>query len=123
MTQAKGIIAAAQPSGPPLTAVLVLRIRPGREEEFLALLHPVLDAMRHEATFINAVLHRDPEDPSRFMLYETWADRTDLVEVQMHRPYRAAYWAALPDLLAAPREVQVWQPMRSDAAPPASGRG
>ena len=70
--------------------------------------------MRHEASFINAVLHRDPEEPGRFMLYETWADRQDLVEVQMKREYRSAYWARLPDLLAEPREVRIWQPLRAD---------
>lgn len=100
----------------PIAAVVVLCVKPGREEEFLALLHPVLDAMRHEASFVEAALHRDPEDPSRFMLHETWADRDDLVEVQMKRPYRDAYWARLPELLAAPREVQVWQPLRRDVA-------
>lgn len=111
--------AGAEPrtGGPPVTAVLVLRVKHGRETEFLELLTPVLDAMRHEATFINAILHRDPEDPTRFLLYETWADRQDLVEVQMRRPYRDAYWARLPELLAAPREVGVWAPLRADFAP------
>ncbi|MGG5823215.1 putative quinol monooxygenase [Falsiroseomonas sp. HW251] len=110
--------ATAQPTGSgPIVALVVLRVRPGMEDEFLALLTPVLDAMRHEPTFINAALHRDPEDPSRFLLYETWADKEDLVEVQMKRPYRDAYWARLPALLAAPREVQVWQPLRMDVAP------
>jgi quinol monooxygenase YgiN len=100
-----------------ISAVLVLRVKPGREAEFLDLLTPVLDAMRREATFVNAMLHRDPEDPTRFLLYETWADRQDLVEVQMRRPYRDAYWARLPELLAAPREVGVWTPVRADFGP------
>lgn len=101
----------------PVTAVLVLRVKSGREAEFLDLLTPVLDAMRREATFRNAILHRDPEDPTRFLLYETWADRQDLIEVQMRRPYRDAYWARLPELLAAPREVGVWTPLRADFGP------
>jgi quinol monooxygenase YgiN len=108
--------------GTAITAVLVLRVKPGRQAEFLDLLAPVLDAMRHEATFINAILHSDPEDPTRFLLYETWADRTDLIEVQMRRPYRDAYWARLPELLAAPREVGVWTPMRADVRPDPSTR-
>ncbi|MFL5335843.1 MAG: putative quinol monooxygenase [Geminicoccaceae bacterium] len=76
--------------GTRLVAVVTLLLKPGHEEEFLRLLGPVLDAMRHEPTFVNAALHQDPEDPTRFMLYETWADRADLVEVQMKRPYRGA---------------------------------
>lgn len=97
-----------------VTFVVTLALRPGCEEEFFDLLTPVLDAMRHEATFINAALHQDPEDPSRFMLYETWADLDDVVHVQMHRDYRKAYWDRLPDLLREPRQVQTWMPMRRD---------
>lgn len=100
------------------TAFIVsLHVKPGCEEEFLGLLTPVLDAMRHEPTFVNAVLHRDPEDPTRFMLYETWTDLDDVVSVQMKRDYRRAYEARLPDLLREPRRAQVWLPLRGDVAP------
>ncbi len=100
--------------GQEVVLVIGLHLKPGAEVEFMALLTPVLDAMRHEPTFINTVLHRDPEDPTRLMLYETWADMTDLVEVQVAKPYRAAYTARLDDLLASPRTVQVWRRLRAD---------
>ncbi|MCB4822288.1 putative quinol monooxygenase [Roseicella aerolata] len=100
----------------PFTILITLQVRPGREAEFLGLLAPVLNAMRHEPTFINTILHQDPEDPCRFLLYETWTDRRDLVEVQMQRPYRAALNARLPDLLAEPRRIEVWQALRADFA-------
>jgi quinol monooxygenase YgiN len=93
---------------------VTLALKPGCEEEFLDLLTPVLDAMRHETTFINAVLHQDPQDPTRFMIYETWADLEDVVEVQMHREYRKAYWDHLPSVLREPRQIQTWTPMRQD---------
>lgn len=48
--------------------VVTIEVKPGAEARFLELLGPVLDAMRHEATFVNAILHRDPENPSRFMI-------------------------------------------------------
>ena len=70
--------------------------------------------MRHEASFVNAALHQDPDDPTRFMLYETWADRTDLVEVQMQREYRSAYEARLAEILREPRRAEVWRPLRGD---------
>lgn len=104
----------AAASAEPVAVLVTLQVRPGRESEFLDLLTPVLDAMRQEPSFITASLHRDPADPSRFLLHEVWADRTDLIEVQVKRPYRDAYWARLPDLLAAPREVQEWRPLRTD---------
>ncbi len=97
-----------------VTFVVTLLLKPGCEQAFLDLLGPVLDAMRHEATFVDAVLHRDPENPLRFMLYETWTSLEDVVQVQMHRDYRQAYWDGLPDLLAEDRQVQVWKPLRGD---------
>jgi quinol monooxygenase YgiN len=98
----------------PVAFTVTLHLKPGCEEEFLDLLTPVLDAMRHEPTFINAVLHQDPEDSTRFMLYETWADPDDVVQVQMHRDYRKAYWGRLPELLRDPRQIETWTPMRRD---------
>ena len=103
------------PASSELVAVIVsIHVKPDCEAEFLALLTPVLDAMRDEPTFINAVLHRDAEDPTRFMLYETWASRDDLVQVQLKRHYRQAYEARLPELVREPRQAHVFQPMRGD---------
>ena len=50
------------------------------------------------------------------MLYEVWADRDDLVNVQMKRDYRAAYEARLPDLLREPRRAVIWERLRGDFA-------
>ena len=91
-----------------VSVLVFLRVKPERMDEFLALLTPVLDAMRHEATFISAALHRSPDDAASFMLYEIWADRDDLVDVQMKREYRSTYEARLPDLLREPRRAEVW---------------
>lgn len=99
-----------------VTFVITLLLNAGSEQAFLDLLTPVLDAMRHEASFIDAVLHRDPENPLRFMLYETWASMEDVVQVQIQRDYRQAYWNGLPGLLAEDRQVQVWKPLRGDFA-------
>ena len=98
----------------PVTFVVTIALKPGCEERFLDLLMPVLDAMRHETSFINAVLHQDPEDPTRFMIYETWADLEDVVQVQIHRDYRKAYLDRLPDILREDRRIEIWQPLRGD---------
>jgi len=90
------------------------RVKPAERERFLALLTGVLDAMRGEESFVSATLHQDPEDANRFLLHEVWRDHQEVVEVQLARPYRAAWHAALPELLEAPREISVWTPLRSD---------
>ena len=53
-----------------------------------------------------------------FVLHETWRDRANFFTVQMSRPYRARYEARLPDLLRAPREMKVFEPLRVDRAQP-----
>jgi (4S)-4-hydroxy-5-phosphonooxypentane-2,3-dione isomerase len=98
----------------PVTYLIKFRVVPERRAEFLELLNGVLDAMRDEPTFHQAVLHRDPESEHRFLLYETWESHDDVVNVQMHRPYRAAWHAALPTLLEQERDISIWEPLRDD---------
>jgi len=98
----------------PFVLLAIIPVKLGCEVEYLSLVGPVNDAMRHELTFVNTVLHRAADDPVLFMLHETWLDREDFFTVQMKRPYRAAYEARLPALLRAPRTMQVFEPLRSD---------
>lgn len=100
----------------PITYVIKFNVRPERRDTFRALLDGVLDAMRHEPMFHEAVLHQDPESENRFMLYETWEDHTDVLEVQLHRSYRKAWHEALPTLLVGDREIAIWHPLRADHA-------
>jgi quinol monooxygenase YgiN len=93
-----------------------IHLKPGKEVEFLALLMPVIDAVRLESTFINNFLHQDPEDPTRFMVYENWADRDEFFDVQFEPHYRQTYESRLPALLAEPRQIEIWRPLRTDFA-------
>jgi quinol monooxygenase YgiN len=83
---------------------------------FLTLLNGVLDAMRDERNFIEAILHVDPKNENRLMLYETWADHDDVINVQLQRPYRQAFHQALPEMLCGERDISIWQPLRADRA-------
>lgn len=98
----------------PVSYLIRFQVVPEKRERFLELLEGVLDAMRDEPMFHQAVLHRDPEDDNRLMLYETWEDHEDVLAVQVHRPYREAYHRELDELLAEPRDISVWEPLRSD---------
>lgn len=100
------------------TYVITFQVRPPQRDRFLALLGEVLDAMRHEPTFEHAALHVDPEDQNRFQLHESWSDREDVLQVQMKRPYRDAWHAALDEVLELPRDIQIWSLLRSDTARP-----
>jgi len=100
----------------PVTYVVKFHVVPGKYDAFLALLTLVLDEMRHESTFVEAVLHADPDDAKRLMLYETWVDHDDVVNVQLLRRYREAFHEALPAMLAAPRDISIWHCLRADRA-------
>ncbi|MBR0944719.1 MULTISPECIES: putative quinol monooxygenase [Bradyrhizobium] len=100
----------------PVTYVIKFDVVPEQRTNFLRLLGAVLDAMRNEPTFHQAVLHRDPASENRFMLYETWESHDEVVNVQIKRPYRDAWNKALPALLARDRDIEVWESLRSDYA-------
>jgi (4S)-4-hydroxy-5-phosphonooxypentane-2,3-dione isomerase len=99
-----------------VTYVVRFQVLPDKIGRFLSLLNGVLDAMRNEAAFRHAVLHRDPDSPCRLMLVETWErDDEDACDEQIHKPYRRAYHEALGDLLVRPREVTMWHTLRADS--------
>lgn len=101
----------------PVTYVIRFAVVPEQRQRFLDLLNGVLDAMRHEPMFHEAALHQDPDDENRFLLHETWEDHDDVLRVQLRRPYREAWHRALGEVLAAPRDVSIWRPLRADRRP------
>ena len=98
----------------PVTYLIKFQVVPERRGEFLELLEGVLDAMRNEPMFHEAILHRDSASENRFMLYETWESHEDVLDVQLHRSYRQAWHDALPRVLQQERDITIWEPMRSD---------
>ena len=101
----------------PVTYLIMFDVLPDRRADFLRLLEGVLDAMRNEPTFREAILHSDPADKNRFMLYESWESHEDVVQVQLARAYRKRWHEALPELLRGDRQITMWQPLRGDRAP------
>jgi autoinducer 2-degrading protein len=104
----------------PVTYVIKFTVVPARRDEFLERLHYVLDTMQHEPMYHAAALHRDPGSENTFLLTETWESHEDVLNVQLHRPYRAAWHAALPHLLEAPREIGIWEPIKAGWRQPSS---
>lgn len=92
----------------PLTVLVTFRIKAGRDDHFLAILLPHLRRVADEANCMSMFVHRDVDDPTRFMLFEQWRDRDEFLDVQMHRAYRVPYNEALTDLEAEPRKVTLW---------------
>ena len=97
----------------PFTIFVSLPLKPGRANEFLALLNDVFDAMKVEETFVNATALRSADDPDTIVLVETWLDRDDFMSEQLKRPYRQLYEARLPEILRTPRVLSFYEPIRS----------
>src|SRR5688572_21292569 len=97
-----------------VTYLIHFDVVPDQRDRFLTLLNGVLDAMRDEPMFHNAILQQDAENESHLLLLETWEDHDDVLNVQLKRPYRQAYHDALPELLRSEREITVWTPLRAD---------
>ena len=102
----------------PVTYVIKFKVVPDRRDEFLSRLNLLLDTMKHEPMYHAAVLHRDPGCENSFLLYETWESHEDVLNVQLHRPYRQAWQAALPHILEAEREISIWEPIKADGLQP-----
>ena len=99
-----------------VTYLIKFQVVPEQRSRFLELLTGVLDAMRSEPTFHEAILHRDPQSEHLFMLYETWESHEDVLNVQLHRPYRRTWHDALPALLEQERDITIWEPIRAERA-------
>jgi len=100
-------------TGKPFTLLVDIPLKPGRAEEFMALLNDVFEAMKVEETFVSATALRRAEDPDTVLLYENWIDRDNFLSVQLKRPYRDRYEARLPELLRSPRNLSFLDPIRS----------
>ena len=101
-----------------VTYVIRFQVAPGKRAAFLGLLLPVLDAMKQEPMYHEAALHHDPGSENVFLLTETWESHEDVLNVQLHRPYREAWHAALPGLLEGERQIGIWEPIKSDRRQP-----
>jgi quinol monooxygenase YgiN len=100
-------------TGKPFTLLVDIPLKPGRADEFMALLNDVFEAMKVEETFVSATALRRAEDPDTVLLYENWIDRDNFLSVQLKRPYRDRYEARLPELLRSPRNLSFLEPIRS----------
>ncbi|SAL62635.1 Antibiotic biosynthesis monooxygenase [Caballeronia peredens] len=88
--------------------------KPEHREELETRLLDVLERMSDEPDFINTYVHRAAGDPDTLVLYETWACSAEYFRAHhLSRPYRQAYEAELPRMLARERTIDFLEPLRS----------
>lgn len=78
-----------------------LQAAPGREEEAATQLRNLIAPTRSEPGCVTYVLHRDPQDPTKFMFYEEFRNQ-DALEAHSKMPHFqnwVAYQAAHDGLI------------------------
>lgn len=86
----------------PQKVVLYIRFKTkfGKKEEFRRHRHEVIETMKEEPAFINAIIHDDPDHPGDIVIYETWhGTRESWFKNEFTKPYRAPYEKLLTELL------------------------
>lgn len=84
--------------------IVLLRAKPGLAGELEAVLRRLLAASRQEEAAAGSELHRSPNEPDLFMVYERWRDDEGFA-AHMQQPHTAEFLAGAGDLLAEPAEV------------------
>lgn len=90
--------------------VATVETKPGSEDAVQALLETVIAHTHTEEGNISYALHRDIEQPGRFVMVERWASREALDE-HFTKPYMAELFAALPAHVAAPPVIIQTEPV------------
>ena len=92
-----------------------LDVKPERVDEWKAAVLDVIEQMAKESTFVACYLDQDPQEPTRFTLFERWRETSveAFVANQFEaKSYRQAYEASLPALLRSPRITTVLRGVR-----------
>jgi quinol monooxygenase YgiN len=65
-----------------------VRTKPAMEEAYKKELMDVFKHVFAESNLLNFKVNQNPHKSTRFMFYETRADRNDFETAQLNRPYR-----------------------------------
>lgn len=86
------------------TVIGVLRARPERRDELLAILRELVAPTRREEGCVDYHLHVSDADPNLFLFYENWRSREDL-DRHLTMPHLAPIRERGDELLAAEVEI------------------
>ena len=91
-----------------IIVVATFQARPGKENELRAALTGLLAPTRKEAGCLSYDLHQLPDDPLRFLFYETWASQ-EAIGAHMQMPHIQVLLPRVDELCVAFPEIKVWE--------------
>lgn len=86
--------------------------RPGQEATLEAALRALVSQVAQEPGVVEYTLHGCPARPGRFYFYERYTG-PDAINAHMATPYLQQLLARVPELCAAPPEVEFYTPLAS----------
>lgn len=113
-TEVKQISGEGASSAKSWAVIAKFDLNEGCEAEWMQLVGRVIDAMKHEKTFISTSMCAHPSQQGKFMLFEVWEDRDEFFTTQVHRDYRRALMERLPELIRSPVVFDEWTEIRAD---------
>lgn len=88
-----------------VTVIATLRAKPGKENEVKDYMTALVGYTRAEMGCLDYDLHQSQADPSVFVMYENWTDRSEL-DKHLAMPYMVEFAQAAKDLLSSPPDMQ-----------------
>lgn len=84
-----------------------LYIQPEHVDDFIALFQELIELTLEEPGCTGYELFQDPNDPSRFLVFETYVNQ-EAVEAHFAAPYFAEYGEKIGELASQPAEIIVY---------------
>lgn len=97
-----------------LAFTVQFQVKPEYVQAFKDSLLYVLDRMSVEDTFVSCYFHKDPEDDTKFTVYEIWSEPSmdAFFKNQITKEYRKEYEDNLPKMLQSDRLISVLEPIQ-----------
>jgi quinol monooxygenase YgiN len=92
----------------PLHVKVVFRVKPEHREAFEREVMSVREKCIAEKECLVFDVERRSDDPTVYLLVESWSDLEYFEKVQLQRDYYPAYFAKIAHMMAAPRETHYW---------------
>lgn len=92
---------------------VLFEARPGFGDQTAAALLRLRDNSRRDPGCLQYDMHRLPDDPDRFMLYERWESR-ELLDAHLQEGHLAESNEILDSLLTGMPEVSIWNPLQGE---------
>jgi quinol monooxygenase YgiN len=93
-----------------IALVAQFSLKPGKREEFMTIVRPLIKATRNEKGCIDYTLHEDMQKPDHFAFIEHWADESAL-EGHKNSEHVQMILPKMNELRTAPSVIFLYNPI------------